>query len=231
MFSKRNLLVALITLFGFAGLAAGCTAKSDNANSNSTNTAQSSTQDSAMSHDQGSKLADLRAGLTAQFGQHVDLAAAATRAGFDGRAADFAAAAKSLDNNSVAISKSIGSVYGNDAEKQFLAIWRSHIGFFVDYTTAAKKGDKAAMDKAVSNLMGYVEASSDFLSKANPNLSKEVLKQNITEHVLQLKAAVDAYGAGDAAKSYSDQEMAHMHMGEIAHTLADAIAKQYPDKF
>jgi hypothetical protein len=229
MFSKRNLLIAMVAIFGFAGLAAGCTAQDKDADS-AVKSEHSST-DADMTHESSKGLAGLQAGLTAQFGQHVDLASAATRAGFDGRAEDFAAAAKSLDNNSVAISKSIGSVYGAEAEKQFLAVWRSHIGFFVDYTTSAKKGDKAGMDKAVSNLMGYVEASSDFLSKANPNLSKDVLKKSITEHVLQLKGAVDAYGAGDINKSYAEQEMAYMHMGELAHTLADAIAKQYPEKF
>lgn len=231
MFSKKNLLVALVLVLGFSGLAAGCNAKTDT--TATTNTDQSSnansSQDKMMASSEGKT--DLRAGLTQLLGQHVDLAAAATRAGFDGRAADFDASAKSLDNNSVAISKAIGSVYGADAEKQFLAIWRSHIGFFVDYTVAAKKGDKAGMDKAVSNLGGYVDAVSDFLSKANPNLPKATLKTAIGEHVMQLKGAVDAYGAGDVAKSYSEQEMAYMHMGDIAKVLADAIVKQYPNKF
>lgn len=227
--SKRYALVAMAIVVGFAGLAAGCNTKTDSA----TNTNQSSSTHKDMGDDSHASagLSDLRAGLTQLFGQHVDLASAATRAGFDGRTADFAASAKSLDNNSVAISKAIGSVYGAQAESQFLAVWRSHIGFFVDYTTAAKKGDKAGMDKAVQSLMGYVEASSEFLSKANPNLPKEALKTMITEHVLQLKGAVDAYGAGDIQKSYTEQEMAYTHMGELAHTLADAIAKQYPEKF
>ena len=38
-----------------------------------------------------------------------------------------------LDANSVALAKTLGSVYP-DAEKPFLASWRQHIGFFVDYT-------------------------------------------------------------------------------------------------
>ncbi len=176
------------------------------------------------------KASDLRAILNNGLTEHVDLAAAATRAGFDGQP-QFEASAKALDNNSVALSKAIGSVYGADAEKRFLEIWRSHIGFFVDYTVAAKTGDMAGMDKAVQNLMGYVEAFSSFLSQANPNLPNDVLQAKVTDHVLQLKGAVDAYGAGDYAKSYALQAEASEHMAMTADTLSSAIVKQFPDKF
>ncbi len=177
-----------------------------------------------------SKAADLRVALNNLFEEHVNLASAATRAGFDGQP-QFAESAKALDANSVAISEAIGSVYGSDAQARFLEIWRSHIGFFVDYTVAAKKGDKAGMDKAVQNLNGYVEAISDFLSKANPNLPKEAVKSNVSEHVLQLKGIVDAYGAGDYAKSYSMQREAAKHMGMVGDIISGAIIKQFPDKF
>ncbi|MDQ3018709.1 MAG: hypothetical protein M3Q64_02475 [bacterium] len=227
MFSKRSLLIAAIAVLGFGGIAAGCNNTASTGNDNTVAQTNSSSNSAGTSNAES----DLRVGLTQLLGQHVDLAAAAARAGFDGRAKDFEASAKSLDNNSVALSKAIGSVYGPQAETQFLAIWRSHIGFVVDYTVAAKSGDKAGQDKAVQNLMGYVEGVSDFLSKANPNLPRETLKSVITEHVLQLKATVDAYGAGDLAKSYAEQEMAYMHMGDVATTLAAAIAKQFPEKF
>ena len=54
--------------------------------------------------------AQLLAGLTAQLQEHVYLASAATNAALNG--GDFNAAAAALDVNSVALSKSIGSVYG-----------------------------------------------------------------------------------------------------------------------
>lgn len=177
-----------------------------------------------------SKAADLRVMLNALERQHVNLAAAAVRSGFDGRA-DFSAAAKSLDMNSVALSKAVGSVYGAAAEKRFLEIWRSHIGFFVDYTTAAKAGDKAGMDKAVQNLGGYADAISDFFSGANPYLPRAAVKALVMEHVMHLKGAVDAYGAGDYDKSYAKQMDADKQMGTIADTLAGAIVKQHHAKF
>ena len=174
--------------------------------------------------------ANLRVLLNAIERQHVNLASPAVRNGFDGRS-DFAAVAKALDANSVELSKAVGSVYGADAEARFLEIWRSHIGFFVDYTLAAKKGDKAGMDKAVQNLNGYVEGVADFLSKANPNLPREAVKSLVAEHVTLLKGAVDAYGAKDYAKSYDEQAKADKQIGTIADALAGAIVKQYPDKF
>ncbi len=177
------------------------------------------------------KAADLRAALNNLESEHVDLASAATRAGFDGDPS-FEAAAGALSKNTDDISAAIASVYGDDAGEQFKEIWASHIGFFVDYTVAAKAGDKAGMDKAVQNLNGYVEAISTFLSEANPNLPKEAVAQLVTEHVGLLKEAVDKHGAGDFAGSYDAQSRARTQItNKIADTLSGAIVKQYPEKF
>ena len=177
------------------------------------------------------KAANLRVALNALERQHVDLASEAVRSGFDGRA-DFKAAAGELDKNSVAIADAIASIYGPSAKEPFLAIWRSHIGFFVDYTVAAKGADKAGMDKAVKNLTeGYVPAIADFLSKANPNLPREAVATLVTDHVLHLKGAVDAYGAADYALSYKKQTDAYNQIGTIADALSGAIVKQFPEKF
>ena len=192
----------------------------------------SKTSNSSMSaKSTDTKAAGLRVVLNNLEAEHVDLASAATRAGFDGSPM-FDASAKSLDANSVELSKAIGSVYGADAEAKFLEIWRSHIGFFVDYTVAAKAGDTAGMEEAVQNLNGYVEAISTFLSGANPNLPKDAVASLITEHVGLLKKAVDAHGAGDYTGSYEAQKEARTQITtKIADTLAGAIVKQSPDKF
>ncbi len=174
--------------------------------------------------------ADLRVLLNSLYRQHVHLASNAVRRGFDGQT-DFAAAAGALEKNSIWISKAVGSVYGEAGEKRFLEIWKSHIGFFVDYTVAAKKGDKASMDKAVQNLGGYQEAIADFLSKANPNLPYEVVKKVVGEHVGHLKAAVDSYGGGKFEDSYTNELAAEKQIGGIADAVSGAIVKQFPEKF
>jgi hypothetical protein len=186
---------------------------------------------SSISSSTDSVAADLRALLNNLEAQHVDLAAAATRAGFDGDAS-FGAAAAALGQNTEELTNAIASVYGEQAGMEFKGIWESHIGFFVDYTVAAKKGDKAGMDKAVQNLNGYVDSISSFLSQANPNLPKEAVAQLVGEHVGLLKEAVDKHGAGDYEGSYDAQARAREQITtKIADTIAGAIVKQYPDKF
>jgi hypothetical protein len=174
--------------------------------------------------------AELRALLRSLEVQHVALAANATRRGYDG-AKDFSDAAKALDDNSVDIAKAVESVYGADAGKRFLDIWRSHISFFVDYTTGAKANDKAKMDKAVQNLSGYQDAIADFFSSANPNLLRATVHSLVGEHVTLLKAAVDAHASGNYAQSYTKEHQAHEQIGTISDALSNAIVKQFPDKF
>ncbi|MES2971362.1 MAG: hypothetical protein V4702_03515 [Patescibacteria group bacterium] len=172
------------------------------------------------------KASDLRVLLNNLESEHVDLASAATRAGFDGNA-NFAAAAGALGKNTDSLAAAVGSVYGEAAGTKFKEIWASHIGFFVDYTVAAKGGDQAGMAKAVENLNGYVDAISTFLSSANPNLPKEAVATLVGEHVGLLKEAVDKHGAADFVGSYDAQARARVQItNKIADTLAGAIVKQ-----
>ena len=210
------------------GLGGGYALASSMNGGEETNNSSQTTSNAAPTTD--TKAADLRVVLNSLEREHVHLASQATRNGFDG-SSDFEASAGALDQNSVEISQAVGSVYGPEAEAQFLEIWRSHIGFFVDYTTAAKAGDIAGMDEAVKNLGGYVDAISDFFSEANPNLPREAVHQLVSDHVALLKAAVDTYGAGDYAGSYAKEREADQQIGTIADTTAGAIVKQYPEKF
>ena len=176
--------------------------------------------------------ANLRVTLNRQLGEHAVLAIQATQRGLQG-GKDFPALAKALDRNSVQLANTIGSVYGRDARNQFLNgkfMWRAHIKFFVDYTVAKAKRDRAGQQRAVNNLGGYIGAFSAFLAKAT-GLPVGAVKASITEHVMQLKGQLDAYAAGNYAKSYALTREAYAHMGMTGDTLAGAIAKQFPQKF
>ena len=183
----------------------------------------------SMSHSTAAspKAVQLRIALNRLLGEHAILAIQATQRGLVG-GKDFNAVAKQLDRNSVAISKAIGSVYGPAAANQFLNgknLWRAHIGYFVDYTVAKAKNDKAGQKKAVSNLMTYIQVQAAFFAKAT-GLPKQALVNDLTAHVLQLKGQLDAYAAGNYAQAAALQHGAYMHMGMTADTLATAIAKQ-----
>ncbi len=224
--SKTTMAITTLVVGAVIGGVAGYAISSNkDDDSSTTQTSQSAVPTTAT------KAADLRVALNNLESEHVDLAAAATRAGFDGDP-QFMAAAGALGKNTDNLSAAIASVYGEPAGAQFKEIWASHIGFFVDYTVAAKGGDQAGMDKAVQNLNGYVEAISAFLSGANPNLPKEVVAQVVGEHVGLLKEAVDKHGAGDYAGSYDAQDRARVQITKtIADTIAGAIVKQSPNKF
>lgn len=226
--TNSKIVPVIITLV-VAGLVGGATGYAIGMNDDNSTSSNGNANSQQVATDTAA--ADLRVVLNNLETEHVDLASAATRAGFDGSPM-FDASAASLDQNSVDLAAAVGSVYGEEAEARFLEIWRSHIGFFVDYTVAAKGGDQEGMDEAVQNLNGYVEAISTFFSEANPNLPKDAVASLITEHVGLLKSAVDNHASGDYEASYQAQEDARTQIQtKIADTLAGAIVKQSPDKF
>jgi hypothetical protein len=177
------------------------------------------------------KSAELKSKLSTLLQEHAFLAASATGAALAGRQSEFQAAADALDMNSIDVSKAIGMVYGQGAETAFLALWRKHIGFVVDYATGVATKDKGKSDKAVGDLVQYTQDFGAFLASANPNLPKEAVAGLVKDHVLTLKAVIDAQAAGDAKKTYSALREAAMHMQMIADPLAAAIAKQFPNRF
>jgi hypothetical protein len=187
----------------------------------------------AMSHSMHmqatSKLtaADLRVKLDNLFGEHAVLAMNATNAGVSG-SKSFPAAAKALDNNSVALSKAIASVYGAKAGNTFLNgkfMWRAHIKFFVDYTVAKAKHDVAAQNKAVANLKQYTVTFGNFLATAT-GLPKLAVRNDLLGHVVELKGQLDSYAAGNYTKSASQYHAAYNHMFMTGDLVAGAIAKQ-----
>ena len=170
---------------------------------------------------------DLRVLLDRQLGQHAALAMNATNAGVTG-SKDFAAAAKALDRNSVALSKSIATVYGAAAGNTFLNgkyMWRAHIKFFVDYTKALATNNKGAQARAVANLKTYTVKFGDFLATAT-GLPKPAVQNDLLGHVLELKGQLDAYAHHNYGKAASLYDNAYNHMFMTGDLLAGAIAKQ-----
>ena len=202
------------------------------------NRSSSSPQMSGMAHMAGMSMttasmtraltaSDLRALLGQQFGEHAVLAMNATDAGVTG-AKDFPTIAKALDANSVAISKSIGSIYGAKAANTFLNgknMWRDHIRFFVAYTQALAKHNKAGQAAAVANLQAYVKTFGTFLATA-VGLPRQEVQSDLLGHIFGLKAQLDDYAAGNYAKAAQDYTGAYDHMFMTADIIAGAIAKQ-----
>lgn len=168
----------------------------------------------------------LRSAIQAALYDHVYLAGAAIHQaladGGDLTAPKTAAAVQTLDDNSVAVSKLIGSVYP-EAEQPFLDSWRSHIPFFVDYTLGKVTGDQAKADKAVSDLGMYAVSFGQLINSVVPDLPAEAVQAELEAHATSLIAAIDADIAGDVSY-YSLLQEAATHMQMTATALAGGIA-------
>ncbi|HEX3337297.1 MAG TPA: hypothetical protein VHS54_12615 [Jatrophihabitans sp.] len=143
--------------------------------------------------------ADLRATLTALLSDHVWLAGNALNTAVlkGGNLKDPAVvgAVSALDANSVALSRTVGSVYP-DAEKPFLASWRQHIGFFVNYTLGKATKNAAMVTKAKSDLNGYRASFGQLINSVVPELPAAAVAKELIPHVQTLFDAIDASVAG-----------------------------------
>ena len=163
-------------------------------------------------------------------GEHALLAILATRAGLTG-AADRDEAVDTLDANSAELARAIGLVYGQAAGEAFADLWRTHVGYYLDYVDARREDDGPAMQDAADGLQQYRSDFSAFVADANPNLSASDLEHLLAMHTDHLIAQVDAFAEGDYEGAYTATREAYAHMGAIATALAVAIAAQFPDQF
>jgi len=221
---KRPISIVLVVV---AAAATGVGVISATAGTSSANTDAATAPAQSHASHAGSPAADLRVTLDRLLGEHAALAMNATNLGYSG-SKGFPAAAKSLDRNSVELSKAIASIYGAKAGNVFLNgkfQWRAHIGFFVDYTVALAKKNKAGQARAVANLKRYAKEHGAFLATAT-GLPKPAVQNDLLGHVLELKNQLDAYAKGDYTKSAALYRDAYHHMFMTGDLLAGAIAKQ-----
>ena len=192
-------------------LATGCSSSGSPAGVPGPETSPSSVPSVSMTHSpshspttsstapDATEAAALRATLTSLLSDHVWLAGnaldTAVKQKGDLKDPQVVGAVKALDANSVALAKTLGSVYP-DAEKPFLASWRQHIGFFVDYTLGkATKNDKQVA-KAKADLDAYRTSFGELINSVVPELPADAVAEELIPHVDTLFAAIDASVAG-----------------------------------
>ena len=183
----------------------------------------------------GSPASQLRADLTHLLQEHVYLAGAAiAQAVADGgnmEAPGTKSAVETLDANSVALSEAVASVYGDEAGQQFLALWRDHIGMFVQYTLGGATGDTQAQEAARQELDAYRAEFGAFIDSATGGeLPGDAVAQELQVHVETLIAAIDSVLAG-SPEVYPQLQTAAQHMPHVAKALAGAIVAQQPEMF
>jgi hypothetical protein len=189
-------------------LAAGCSSGTGSpAGMPGPETAPSSVPSVSMTHSptttstalDATEAAALRATLTSLLSDHVWLAGNAldTAVQKKGNLKDpqVVGAVKALDANSVALARAVGSVYP-DAEKPFLASWRQHIGFFVNYTLGKATKDDKQVAKAKTDLDNYRTSFGELINSVIPELPADAVAEELSPHVDTLFAAIDASVAG-----------------------------------
>ncbi|HJV13268.1 MAG TPA: hypothetical protein VJ625_05185, partial [Propionibacteriaceae bacterium] len=182
-------------------LAAGCSSSGSPAGVAGPEMAPSSVPSVSMTHSpshspttaavapDATEAAALRATLTSLLSDHVWLAGnaldTAVRQQGDLKDPQVVGAVKALDANSVALAEAIGSVYP-DAEKPFLASWRQHIGFFVNYTLGKATKNDEQVAKAKDDLDAYRTSFGQLINSVVPELPADAVADELKPHVASL---------------------------------------------
>jgi hypothetical protein len=211
-------------------LTAGCSSSTKSAAPAGANTSAPTSMTTGTTTGTGtapdaSAAAGLRATLTALLTDHVWLAGnaldTAVLKGGNLKDPAVAGAVAALDANSVALSKTVGSVYPA-AEAPFLASWRQHIGFFVNYTLGKATKNAAMVTKAKADLNSYRTSFGQLINSVVPELPAAAVAQELVPHVQTLLDAIDAAIAGNP--DYQTKlAMAADHMSMTAAVLTSGI--------
>ncbi|WP_193311333.1 copper amine oxidase [Georgenia satyanarayanai] len=173
-----------------------------------------------------SDAATLRATMTSLLQEHVYLAGIAVATGYTTGldSPEFEAAAATLDDNSVALADAVGSLAGDEQREAFLALWREHIGYFVDYAAAAAEGDDAGKEAALADLQAYTQDAGAFFEEVSGGeLPAADIAASLEMHVSTLGAAIDDLAAG-SPEAYASLREAAAHVGEGAAVISGGLA-------
>lgn len=139
--------------------------------------------------------------------------------------------AQRLLRNQEDIGDAIKPFYGEDAGNGLTDLLNGHILMAVDLLKAAKAGDSNAT--AVSEKEWYQNADeiAAFLSSANPNWSKEDLRNMLNEHLVLTKAEAVARLTGNYTGDIATFDQIHKHANGMSDAIVTGIVKQFPEKF
>jgi hypothetical protein len=145
------------------------------------------------------------------------------------------AAAKAAELKAVANAQSIAATiepfYGAAAKDVFFKLLAGHYGAVKAYLVATVADDAAKQSTATQSLTSNAEQIASFLSKANPYLSKDALNNLLSahggHHIQQIQQLKDGRYESEA---HTWEEMKN-HVYQIADATADALAKQFAEKF
>lgn len=145
------------------------------------------------------------------------------------------AVAKIAEQQAVANAQSIAATiepfYGAAAKEAFFKLLAGHYGAVKAYLMATVAGDAAKQGTATQSLTTNAEEIASFLSKANPYLPKDAVNNLLLahggHHIQQIQELKDHKYVAEA-KTWEEMKS---HVYQIADATADALAKQFAEKF
>lgn len=130
------------------------------------------------------------------------------------------------------IGAAIVPYYGQAAGDQLAALLTEHIELAVPVLTAAQNNDQAALETAVANWNQNATDIANFLTAANPdNWPQSATEPALLHHIEHTIDYSVKILQNDHTGALSTFEHALEHMLQLADTLSEGIAKQFPDKF
>lgn len=153
---------------------------------------------------------------------------AATGAAAGGRAEEFTGAAAELSGaNTAAVADVFGEAYDAPTRASVHALWAKHLTFLEDYAEGVAAGNGRKRDGALASLLAYAEEFGVALeSITEGGLTKDGVKALVRDHVVGLKAVIDAQHEERAAKVVAEFEKASAHMAAMASGISTTIVTQ-----
>lgn len=129
------------------------------------------------------------------------------------------------------IGSSIKPYYGEEAGNKLSKLLKEHILTGGKVIDAAKRNNKADLDKYNKLWYKNVDDIAEFLSSANPNLQNSELKDMLHKHLEFVTNQVTARLKKDWKTDVDAYDEGENHMINFADTISNGIIKQFPEKF
>lgn len=162
---------------------------------------------------------------------HVFWVRSVVDARFSENAGQASAAEQQVVANARAIADSIAPFYGQEAADALFGLLAGHWKAISGYLDATRAGSKAGQDASFRALAANANEIAAFLAGANPNLPEQTLSGLLITHGGHHVQQIQQFAAGQFEAEAKTWGAMTEHMYVIADALAEAIAKQFPDKF
>ena len=133
--------------------------------------------------------------------------------------------------NAKQIASTLSPFYGDLASEKLFALLADHYGAIKEYADATVVGNTLQQEAALAHLSFNADDIAEFMSGANPYLSKDDVRGLIAAHGAHHVAQIIQLQEHDYKSEAQTWKVMSDHADVIADTLTTALAKQFPARF